>query len=653
MAFFAKKYIMHSYILLFSIISFTFSLFAQGIEQKHQVFYPGKIWNDNRNIHINAHGGGILYHEGKYYWFGEHKGEQSNSAFVGITCYSSANLYDWTYEGVALPVEKDPRSEIVEGCIIERPKVIYNTKTKKFVMYFHLELKDKGYAAARTGIAVSDKVTGPYRYLKSCRPNANRYPVNMSKKQQRSAVKPSDFPEWWTDEWKKAVVDGMFVRRDFAEGQMSRDMTLFVDDDGKAWHIYASEENLTLHLAELSNDYLSYTGKYIRIAPAGHNEAPALFKKDGKYFMITSGCTGWDPNAARLFSADSIMGTWTEHPNPCTGYEAHVTFRSQSTYILPVAGKKDAFIFMADRWTPKNPIDGRYIWLPIRFQNGLPLLEWRDKWDLNIFDAWHDKQNTKKEQAIATIRRVNDRWQATHPQHGNSFWHTAAYHTGNMAAYEATGDRHYLRYSEAWAETNGWKGAPSNDKSKWKYRYGETDEHVLFGDWQICFQTYINLYNLQPDERKIARAREVMEYQTSTPNNDYWWWADGLYMVMPVMTKLYKVTGNELYLQKLHEYFSYAKDLMYDAEAGLFYRDAKYIYPKHKTKNGAKDFWSRGNDWIFAALAKVLSDLSENDMHRNDILLNLAIGGDNGGTPDDAAFPLKYEIDYVRVYERK
>jgi hypothetical protein len=385
-AFFAKKYIMRLYFLFLTIIGLNFSLFAQDTEQKYLAFYPGKIWNDIRNIHINAHGGGVLYHEGKYYWFGEHKGEQSNSAFVGVTCYSSADLYGWTYEGVALAVEKDPRSEVAEGCIIERPKVIYNAKTKKFVMYFHLELKDKGYEAARTGIAVSDKVTGPYKYLKSCRPNAGRYPVNMSMEQQQLPVKPSDFPKWWTEEWKKAVVDGMFVRRDFAGGQMSRDMTLYVDDDGKACHIYASEENLTLHLAELSDDYLSYTGKYTRIAPAGHNEAPAIFKKDGKYFMITSGCTGWEPNAARLFTADNIWGPWTEHPNPCVGADSELTFHSQSTYILPVAGKKDAFIFMADRWTPKHPIDGRYVWLPVHFENNLPVLRWYDRWDLNVFD---------------------------------------------------------------------------------------------------------------------------------------------------------------------------------------------------------------------------------------------------------------------------
>jgi rhamnogalacturonyl hydrolase YesR len=123
---------------------------------------------------------------------------------------------------------------------------------------------------------------------------------------------------------------------------------------------------------------------------------------------------------------------------------------------------------------------------------------------------------------------------------------------------------------------------------------------------------------LQADDRKIARAREVMEYEMSTPNNDYWWWADGLYMVMPVMTKLYKVTGNKLYLQKLYAYFSFAKNLMYDDEAGLFYRDAKYIYPKHKTQTGKKDFWARGNGWVFAGLAKVLQDLPETDAHRQE-----------------------------------
>lgn len=231
-------------------------------------------------------------------------------------------------------------------------------------------------------------------------------------------------------------------------------------------------------------------------------------------------------------------------------------------------------------------------------------------------------KNTSKNEVLSLLRTVNDYWQNKHPRPANAFWHPAAYHTGNMAAYVVTKDEKYKAYSEAWAEANQWKGAKSDNKEEWIYSYGESDKYVLFGDWQICFQVYIDLYNLdkQKNEKKIARAKEVMEYQMSTPKNDYWWWADGLYMVMPVMTKLYKVTGNELYLEKLYEYFSFARNLMYDEESQLFYRDAKYIYPKHKTNSGKKDFWARGNGWVFAGLAKVLEDLPENNAHRSEFV---------------------------------
>jgi rhamnogalacturonyl hydrolase YesR len=229
-------------------------------------------------------------------------------------------------------------------------------------------------------------------------------------------------------------------------------------------------------------------------------------------------------------------------------------------------------------------------------------------------------QGEVKEDVIRIIRQVNDHWQTTNKSYGNAFWHVSAYHTGNIAAYLATGDERYLKYSEAWAEKNEWKGAKSNDRSAWKYSYGESDDFVLFGDWQICFQTYIDLFQIAPEERKIARAKEVMGYQMSTSNRDYWWWADGLYMVMPVMTKLHLVTKDTTYLEKLHEYFSFAKTLMYDPEAGLFYRDAKYVFPKHKTINGKKDFWARGNGWVFAGLAKVLQDLPATDPHRAEYL---------------------------------
>lgn len=214
------------------------------------------------------------------------------------------------------------------------------------------------------------------------------------------------------------------------------------------------------------------------------------------------------------------------------------------------------------------------------------------------------------------ITKVNNHWQQTNAPETRSFWDNAAYHTGNMEAYFLTGNEEWKNYSERWAEHNGWMGAKGTDRSRWKYDYGETDDHVLFGDWQICFQTYADLYRILPDDRRIRRAREVMEYEMSTPRNDYWWWADGLYMVMPVMTKMHRITGDKKYLDKLYEYVLVSDSIMYDPDEALYYRDAKYVYPAHKSANGKKDFWARGDGWVLAGLAKVLKDVPADWEHR-------------------------------------
>lgn len=367
-----------------------FLLLAACTTEPPKEIRSGELWPDNQGVHVNAHGGGILYHDGTYYWYGENKSDSTSSAMVGIMCYSSKNLTDWNNEGAVLPVVlNDSTSDIVQGCVMERPKVIYNEKTKKFVMWFHLELKGKGYAAARSAVAVSDSPTGPFKYIRSERINPGMLPFDMNETQRAmlDTLDAEKYKEWWTPMWYEAIHKGLFVKRDLRGGQMARDMQLFVDEDGKAYHIYSSEDNLTLQIAELSDDYLTHTGKYVRMAPAGHNEAPAIFKKsDGTYWMITSGCTGWEPNEARMFSAPSIWGPWTQHPNPCRGKKSEITFGGQSTYVLPVPGKKDAFIFMADIWRPKHPSDARYIWLPIQFENGVPYIEWMDSWTLDFFD---------------------------------------------------------------------------------------------------------------------------------------------------------------------------------------------------------------------------------------------------------------------------
>ena len=349
-------------------------------QKKKKVIRSGELWYDDGGRHINAHGGGVMKYEDTYYWFGEHKDDRTSDAMVGVMCYSSKDLVNWHNCGVALSVtEPAPNqsnnrnfrrrgattdSDIERGCILERPKVIYNPVTKKFCMWFHLELKGQGYNAARYGVAVADRPEGPYKFLYSSRANAGTWPVEGS---------PMHFDE--------------YLKRDFGTGQMSRDMTLFVDDDGKAYHIFSSEENFTLHIAELTADYLHHTGRYTRVAPGGQNEAPAIFKHDGTYWMITSGCTGWAPNEARMFSAPSIWGPWTQHPNPCRGPLEEKTFNGQSTFILEVRSEKQEvrYIFMADIWRPHRPRDARYIWLPIEFENGKPVVHWRDEWLLKSY----------------------------------------------------------------------------------------------------------------------------------------------------------------------------------------------------------------------------------------------------------------------------
>lgn len=352
------------------------------VYQKEKTIASGKVWRDTDGNVINAHGGGILFREGKYYWFGEHRPESGFVTEKGINCYSSTDLYHWKYEGVSLAVSQEAGSDIEKGCIMERPKVIYNEKTGKYVMWLHLELKGQGYGPARAAVAVSDSPTGPYRFIRSCRVNPGIYPLNMTKKERKAKWDLETYKEWWTPQWRDAIKKGMFVQRDLIDGQMSRDMTLFVDDDQKAYHIYSSEDNLTLQIAELADDYMSHSGKYIRIFPGGHNEAPALFKKDGVYWMITSGCTGWDPNKARLLTATSILGEWQQLPNPCVGENADKTFGGQSTYVLSLP-ESNQFIFMADSWRPNSLADSRYIWLPIRFsKKEIPFIQWVDEWNI-------------------------------------------------------------------------------------------------------------------------------------------------------------------------------------------------------------------------------------------------------------------------------
>lgn len=359
------------------------------LEQKKLTsFRPGEIWKDNNGVHINAHGGGVLLHKDTYYWFGEHKieGKDGNKAHVGVHCYSSKDLYNWKDEGIAMTVSEDPESPITKECIIERPKVIYNKKTRKFVMWFHLEPKGSLYSGAMAGVAQADKVTGPYTFVRASRCDIKTWPINVLP-EHKLPVKEEYKVDRANLSSKEHPDQVNTLGRDFEKGQHSRDQTLFVDDDGKAYHVRSSESNSVIHISQLTDDYLDFSGRYVRAFVGTKLEAPALFKKDGLYYIMGSECTGWRPNPAHSGVAPTIWGPWTELGNPCVDKGAETTYRSQSTFFIPVPGKEGEFIYMGDRWFPENAIDGRYVWLPVEWEDGRFILRWRDEWDLSVFDG--------------------------------------------------------------------------------------------------------------------------------------------------------------------------------------------------------------------------------------------------------------------------
>ena len=353
-----------------------------------------EIWPDDNGVHINAHGGCVIHHGGRYWWYGEHKvsGDAGNRAHgVAVHVYSSVDLVNWRDEGAALSCSTDPKSEIGEDCIIERPKVVFCSKTGKFVMYFHHELKGLGYTAAHVGIAVADRPQGPFAFVRSKRPNAGALPQGfdpsvLDDAAKREAESYADLKNPWDPAIHPKLAKFPYVFYGMVKGgQMSQDQTLFVDDDGKAYHVYASEYDATLHVSELTDDYLDMTGRYWRIAVNDFTEAPAICKHGGWYYLIGSGCTGWAPNKARLYRAKCITGPWERLGNPCqgvnavTGQGSDLTWGGQSNYILKVPGR-DLYIAMFDIWRPKDAIDGRYVWLPIDFSGETPVVRWQTEW---------------------------------------------------------------------------------------------------------------------------------------------------------------------------------------------------------------------------------------------------------------------------------
>ena len=305
------------------------------------VFKNGKPWLDTDGNVIHAHGGCMLRHDGWYYWYGENRDGENY-----ISCYRSKDLQSFEFCSNIITMETPTEPSRVRADLslfiddpiiarrkvnLERPKVLYCEYTKKFVLWAHYE-------------------------------NGQHY------HDARCAVAESDYPD------RGFVYHGSF--RPF--GQMSRDCTLFLDDDGRAYFIAAARDNAELRIWRLAKDFLNVEKEINILWPDEYREAPAIFKKDGRYFMVNSGTTGWAPNQSKWSCADSLDGEWALLEN----FGDATTFDTQGAFILPLE-KADGmhYVYFSDRWGGKGRYnESTYVALDIQFdETGAPFIVYSEK----------------------------------------------------------------------------------------------------------------------------------------------------------------------------------------------------------------------------------------------------------------------------------
>ena len=290
-------------------------------------FKTGGEWLDNNGVHIDCHGGNIIYVDSlkTFFWYGEHY-----TSPKGAACYSSTDLYNWKNEGVVME----------KGTIqtFERPKVIYDEINRKYIMWFHYD--GNGYTLAELGVAISDNPRGPFILKDHYRPN----------------------------------------------GHESRDIGMYFDPETRKAYIgYAADHtNRTIRMVELSADYTKVTTNDIDIE--AHCEGPGILKKNGVFYLLTSQCSGWTPNPGTFYTSSSIMGPFTSHGSPFIGDAGNNSFNSQPCYIFKIQGYKDAYLYMGDRWNGGGRPASQYVFLPITITaDGKMEIHWLKEWDLSLF----------------------------------------------------------------------------------------------------------------------------------------------------------------------------------------------------------------------------------------------------------------------------
>jgi len=341
---------------------------------------PGQIWMDTKGERIHAHGGSVMCIGGTYYWYGENKEKSIAGSGIwhwGVRCYTSKDLYNWEDMGLIIPPEPDKTdSPLHPSACMDRPHIIFNRKTRKYVCWLKIMNRDGTQTSA---VLTADNILGPYTMV-------------------RVGLRPL--------------------------GMSAGDFDLAVAPDGKAYYYFERVHSETI-CADLTDDYTDVTGFYSthfpRKSPPFVREATAHFFRKGLHYLITSGTTGYFPNPSEAAVSHTWHGPFRVLGNPHPEDTSGTSYYSQISSVLHVPGKKDLYIACADRWLPgethrkyedyarvfervfdpdldSDEMDSAnmlpdvdtsiadYVWLPFRFDGEMVYLDWKDEWRIEDYE---------------------------------------------------------------------------------------------------------------------------------------------------------------------------------------------------------------------------------------------------------------------------
>ncbi|NYI60262.1 family 43 glycosylhydrolase [Cellulomonas soli] len=346
---------------------------------------PGQVWLDTDGNRIQAHGGSIIEVDGVFYWYGENKERTTPGSGLwhwGVRAYASTDLYNWQDRGLIIPpVLEDITSPLHPAQKMDRPHIVFNERTGQFVCWIKVMGEDDQHTQAST-VLTADSFLGPYETV-------------------RTGLRPL--------------------------GMDAGDFDLVVDPGTKKAYYYFEKVHTDLVCAELTDDYTDVSGAHTlhfpHPGPPFTREAPAHFERDGRHYLVTSSTTGYFPNPSEIAVADDYHGPWTVLGNPHPGDQSRTSFRSQISSVFHHPSRRDLYIALADRWLPQLPQEmpnvfdvvaamargeseprsgdggaavaaglgentavADYVWLPIRFDGDVPIIEWVDEWRVEDFD---------------------------------------------------------------------------------------------------------------------------------------------------------------------------------------------------------------------------------------------------------------------------